>query len=210
MADEREEEGPGNFLIIGLTNPGRHDSAGEEAAEITAYLESGAVDIMHIRKPEAEESYVKELAENIPAQFRKRLVAHSHYRILMEAGAGGIHDKEGAGNIFKGARFMTKSCHTIEECLREPGKYRYRFLSPVFDSISKKGYKSAFTPDSVELRKTLMETPVVGLGGVTPERFGKLFDAKFAGAALLGYLWSLKTTQEEKIESLLAERRKLK
>ena len=61
-------------------------------------------------------------------------------------------------------------------------------LSPVFDSISKQGYRSAFDPDS--LRPWLEGKRVVALGGVTPERIPLLRDAGFSGAAMLGYFWN--------------------
>ncbi|CAG9463169.1 unnamed protein product [Pedinophyceae sp. YPF-701] len=72
----------------------------------------------------------------------------------------------------------------------DQGGLTYAFLSPVFDSVSKVGYKSARF-DEQELRSTLAACPrpVYALGGVTPDRVPQLADLGFAGAAVIGHVW---------------------
>lgn len=117
-------------------------------------------------------------------------------------------------NLFKNgdycqAKIMTRSCHSINELEQDADRFTYSFLSPVFDSISKKGYKSRIHLDNLELVKINERHNIIALGGVTPEKLKKLFDIKFGGAALLGYLWSPNLKQSEKIEALLNTKRKL-
>ena len=73
---------------------------------------------------------------------------------------------------------------------RKP-KLNYVFLSPIFDSISKQGYRSAF--DDATLKKASAEgiigQKVVALGGVTRERVALLEKYGFGGAAMLGDIW---------------------
>ena len=66
----------------------------------------------------------------------------------------------------------------------------YVFLSPIFDSISKQGYKAAFPLQ--QLRMIALEAPVavVGLGGVTARNMPLLREAGLSGAAFLGYLFA--------------------
>ena len=67
----------------------------------------------------------------------------------------------------------------------------YLFLSPIFDSISKAGYKSNFTID--ELRAAadagIIDSRVFALGGVTPDRLSLLQSIGFGGAVMLGAVW---------------------
>ena len=65
--------------------------------------------------------------------------------------------------------------------------YDYVTLSPIFDSISKQGYKSAFK--LMELKNKIKGKKVVALGGVTPDKFSYLKSIGFKGAALLGYFF---------------------
>ncbi len=64
-------------------------------------------------------------------------------------------------------------------------------LSPIYDSLSKAGYRAAFT--AATLRQAAVEGTigprVVALGGVTPARIPELSDLGFGGAAFLGYIW---------------------
>ena len=64
-------------------------------------------------------------------------------------------------------------------------------LSPIFDSISKVGYKSAFTEE--ELRKAhhegIINERVMALGGVTFERIPNVLDLGFGGGMILGDAW---------------------
>ena len=67
----------------------------------------------------------------------------------------------------------------------------YLFLSPIFDSISKEGYRSAFTPAVLReaAARGLLGERVAALGGVRPELLPTLRDLGFGGAALLGCIW---------------------
>lgn len=71
----------------------------------------------------------------------------------------------------------------------------YCFLSPVYDSISKSGYRSAGFlapgPRREGLRRALARAPlpVLALGGVGAGRLAELREAGFAGAAVLGAVW---------------------
>lgn len=198
-----------DFFTVGITLPEERIYPEEEAEEISAFLNSNALDLFHIRKPEASEDYFLSLIEAIPSVYHKQLVIHSHFNLHSLFEFGGYHLKQGF-SWPENKGFLTRSCHSIEGCKSKYESYRYSFLSPVFDSISKSGYKSRFKLNDESLRKVIEDIPVVALGGVTPDNFLDLFVAKFAGAALLGYLWSPKTSIDEKISSLLSAKRNLK
>lgn len=183
------------FLIIGFTTPDAWESPEIEALEISKLLLSGAIDIFHIRKKEAVLSYTRELIKTIPVSLHKRLVNHSNYELTDDFNLGGIHNQS------------SRSCHSLEEFDNfDASSFRYSFLSPIFDSISKDGYCSKFNLESRELAECTSKYPIIALGGVKPSNFKQLYTLKFAGAALLGYLWAPKLKTEEKIKEILEYR----
>lgn len=215
------------FKVIGITIPGNMDSAAIEGRQISEFLSPGGnfdrfkdlalpfnpVDYFHIRKPDSDEKYVVELIESIPSHLHSRLILHSHYNLFFNYDFGGIHIKENCSvpADFIGTLIKTKSCHNLDELTGSADDdFSYFFLSPIFDSISKYGYKAAFSLNDRRLLSVNSKNNVIGLGGVKPEFFRKLFEAKFAGAALLGYLWSPNESLKEKIDHLVYARLKLR
>lgn len=67
----------------------------------------------------------------------------------------------------------------------------YCFLSPIFDSISKSGYRAAFDCSTLAaaLATTLAARKVIALGGVTAGHLPELAGLGFKGAAFLGAIW---------------------
>ena len=65
------------------------------------------------------------------------------------------------------------------------------FLSPIYASISKRGYEAAFTPEMLRTAadEGMIDDKVVALGGVTPDKLPQLQVLGFGGAAVLGALW---------------------
>ncbi|MDD6809054.1 MAG: thiamine phosphate synthase, partial [Bacteroidales bacterium] len=47
------------------------------------------------------------------------------------------------------AAMLSVSCHSLEELSAHKAKFDYLFLSPIFDSISKKGYSGRFTREQL-------------------------------------------------------------
>jgi thiamine-phosphate pyrophosphorylase len=68
----------------------------------------------------------------------------------------------------------------------------YLFLSPIFDSISKQGYSSAFGSDMLRQAADdgIIDDKVIALGGVTFDKLPYLRDLNFGGVAMLGALYS--------------------
>lgn len=144
---------------------------------------------LHLRKPEAGEDIYKGFIEQIEPRYRNRIILHGHYHLAREYRLGGIHLKSGQGDEYKHYRqfrHISISCHSLEEIRQLPFKPEYCFLSPIFDSISKPGYKSQFREIS-DLKA--LPVPVVALGGITPEKLAICREKHFYGVAALGYVW---------------------
>jgi thiamine-phosphate pyrophosphorylase len=65
-------------------------------------------------------------------------------------------------------------------------------MSPVYDSISKAGYQSAFTPEQLRQaqKEKVIDNKVMALGGITADNIVSIKDFGFGGAVVLGDLWN--------------------
>ena len=183
------------FKVIVFTAP---YNVYKEAEKWQTLLDAG-VDYIHVRKPGSDESQVRDLLGQIPLGYRSKLVLHDWYHLAVECSLGGIHlnarNNEfwfGGGELVKLLRVrpdlrLSRSVHSLKELDAASCEFAYCTLSPIFDSISKPGYKALSGIDAIS--DGIYGRRVVALGGVTPDCFDFLYEKNFCGAALLGYIW---------------------
>lgn len=172
------------FHIVIITSP--RFLPGE--AEMLSLLLGGLDCRVHLRKPGCTERQMRGLIEALPEEFRPELTLQDHLSLAPEYGVGGVHPTSRFPVVPEGwSGLVSRSCHALGEvAMRRDADYV--FLSPVFDSISKSGYSSAFT--DAQLRSAPeIDGHVYALGGVRPEHFPLLAEYGFGGAALLGHVW---------------------
>lgn len=154
-------------------------------------LLDGGVNRVHVRKPEWTAEEVKKLFGMIEPVFYPRLTLHGTPELIgSEPGQFpvGFQLNSRFPQAPEKAVMISKSSHSLAEAAdaqRNP-QIDYQTLSPIYDSISKKGYVSRF--DAVGLSGLPHKT--VALGGVTPDKFPELSKMGFHGAAMLGYVWN--------------------
>lgn len=163
----------------------------EEDKILTSLFEEG-LDILHLRKPDTPPVYAERLLTLIPEKFHKRIVVHGHFYLKDEYRLKGIHlnlRNPQAPHNYSG--HLSCSCHSIEEVREKKSSYDYVFLSPVFDSISKAGYASAFSEDQLRAadKAGIIDRRVIALGGIDETNIRRVKDMGFGGAAILGGLW---------------------
>lgn len=179
-----------------------------EAGYIEQLFESG-IDLLHLRKPEASLEDYENLIQKIDAKWYPQIVIHEHFELCEKYQLHGIHlNKRNSGipKDYKG--HISRSCHNFQEvtaALNIPSKenpegnapasksiYDYVFLSPIFDSISKKDYRHSFTNKDLEdaAYYGIINEKVIALGGVIPEFIPQLRAWNFGGAAFLGAVWN--------------------
>ena len=164
-----------------------------EAARIEALFRAG-LELLHLRKPASSAEECGALLEQLPPFCRGRIVTHDHFGLVARFGLRGVH-LNGRNPLpppgFAGQR--SASCHSLEELAgRKREGFDYLFLSPVFDSLSKRGYRAAFPPDALAAAReagVLDGQRVVALGGIRPELLEQVAAWGFGGAAVLGYVW---------------------
>lgn len=184
------------MLWIVITSP---DFFPGEALFIHRLLSCG-VDIVHLRKPLAMEEECERLLAELSPEDRSHIVIHDFFELVAPYGLRGIHLNVRRNLTpvgYKGR--VSRSCHSLEEVKRYKDECDYVFLSPIFDSVSKQGYTSAFS-DTV-LRQAsednIIDNKVVALGGVTPDKIKYLKSLHFGGGAMLGSIYNLLQLREE-------------
>ena len=169
-----------------------------EQERITAMVRYGKVTFFHIRKPAFSEDELRAYLRPFAPDVREKLTLHDHHALALEMGIGGVHlnrrNPQLSENL-KGKR-VSVSCHSIEEIQQWKEKTDYCFLSPVFDSISKQGYRSGFSLS--ELKRLfddgVLDDRVCALSGVTFDNIPQLEAVGFTSFALLSALWELPRT----------------
>ncbi len=168
--------------LIAITTPNfwyREDLA------ICRLLDSGWSRV-HIRKPGAAKREVEALIEKIPDKYYPLLSVHDYFDLAVKYNLGGVHLNQRNPAPPPGwSGLMSRSCHSIGETIRF-SHLDYVTLSPVFDSISKPGYKGRFSDE--ELRNADLGK-VVALGGVTMSKIDQLKEFGFRGATMLSEAW---------------------
>lgn len=126
---------------------------------INSLFEEG-LKIFHIHKPNFSKQEIKNFIQKIPSKYHNRIVLHSDF----------------------------PKFHSIEKLTAHKGKYEYAFLSPIFDSISKTGYKSNF--ELQDLKENVAGKNLIALGGIDESKIETCRELGFAGVAVLGAIWN--------------------
>ena len=128
----------------------------------------------------------------IPSDLLQRVTLHDHFALSEKFPVGGLHTNSRNSTVpsgFKGR--VSTSCHSIEELAQKKKRYDYLFLSPIFDSISKKGYHAAFTHHQISnaAKEGIIDRNTIALGGVTFENLPAVERLGFGGGAMSGEFW---------------------
>lgn len=165
-----------------------------EAQEINRLFESG-MERYHIRHHNISDEDLTGLIEAVEPNFLGRIAANHNHELARSLGITRFHYTEEDRKTWekqdwKGRsleEIYSTSVHTIEDYNALPDFFDYAFISPVFDSISKPGYKAV----SFDLSKRDPEkaTKLVGLGGIHAGNIHDAMEMGFDGFAVLGSVW---------------------
>ena len=163
--------------------------------------------ILHIRKPFASDVETEEFLQHIKPVFYERIVLHDHYPLAEKYQLKGIHlnarnPNPANGNGYWEKCCISRSCHSMEEVRKFKNSFHYVTLSPIFDSISKQGYKAAFSEQDLKsaVANGIIDDKVIALGGIDSSNIAHISSMGFGGAAVLGTIWN-----HPDIESVLNE-----
>ena len=176
--------------IIAITVPKIID---EDAYLISNLLKMGIYSV-HLRKPESSIHECRTLLAKLTKEERAKIIIHDYPELYNEFSLKGIHINKNITSLPNGYNgFKTRSCHSFEEIERYKTEYDYLFLSPIFDSISKIGYKSGFTKEALLKASTsgIIDHKVIALGGITLDMMPYFRELNFGGIAMIGGIYNL-------------------
>lgn len=174
----------------------------KEAFWVSRMFEAG-LERYHLRKPGWSKEQLIDFVQQIHEKHWSRLVFHQSYELVGKLDLAGYHLKDNADALIEAERFrqvgrrsrsVSRSVHTLEAVYSDSGNWDYLFLSPVFDSISKKGYRSKWTLEEIEcVLNGDFDKPLTkryALGGVDISNVNQCLEIGFDGVAVLGAIWS--------------------
>jgi thiamine monophosphate synthase len=197
--------------LIVITPPDFH---ADEHILINRMFEQG-LPVLHIRKPWVTHDAISGYLNKIAPEYHTHIVIHSCYELINDFNLRGLHikgadigDKKAIIRKYKIREGLTVSAsyHELKDIHMEDPEIDYVFLSPVFDSTSKKNYKARFNHAELTDALKRAKIDVIALGGLNLENIHKVKELGFKGLAFLGAAWD--TT--DPVKSYLALQDKVK
>lgn len=176
------------LILISSENKINHEGA------ICNELFQSGLPLLHLRKPEVEEDYFRDLLNSINAEYHARISLHQFHNLEIDFKIGGLHFTEKNRISFgenlnshlemkqKEGMRITTSIHSLSNFPKS--NFDYYFLSPLFDSISKKDYKGH------RINVDEREEKIIGLGGIKESNIKKAQELGYSGVAVLGSIWN--------------------
>lgn len=167
----------------------REDFFSEEAAVLNDLFAAGLTGL-HLRKPGATDHEVRALLRTISTGFHQRIIVHNHVMLSGEFDLLGVHlplDTLLQTGKIRDNRQISCSTHSHAEIQAAATVADRAFISPLFNSISKKNYRGNASLRTVPKPKG--NTLWVALGGITPDQLADVHRYGFEAAAVMGYIW---------------------
>lgn len=162
-----------------------------EAQHLNALLDAGAETVV-LRKPGwIKEQYVQ-LLEQLDGKHYARMMIAGLPEVASSFGLKGVHMSELKRQALPGNQQLphylhcSAAIHTTDAINILGNDWDTLVLSPVFDSISKKGYQAAFDSG---LKIAECSCNVLALGGINEDTAGKVRRMGFDGVVVMGALW---------------------
>ena len=161
--------------------------------ELINELFQEGLDLLHIRKPSTNHDEMTDFIQKISPEFHHQLVLHSHYDLTENFTISRFHFREidRQNNVYESFtnQIISTSVHDIETFNELGEEWDYAFISPIFPSISKKGYGENSTILNEIKSRDNSNVGLIGLGGINENNINKAFESGVDGVALLGAIW---------------------
>lgn len=181
-----------DLRLYAIVDPER--AGGRDLDALARRLAEGGATLVQLRDKLGDTRRLVDEARAIKAAlapYRVPLVMNDRVDVALAAGADGVHlpaagiPPADARRLLPPSALVGVSCHSAEDVARaRDGGASYAFLSPIFDTPSKRGYGSPLGVEALRAASKL-GLPLVALGGVTPERVPALLAAGAAGVAAI-------------------------
>ena len=181
--------------LIVVSNP---DVIANEDDIINSLFDEG-LELFHLRKPTYDKKNLITLLNKINSKHHSKIVLHQHHTLTEQFEINRIHFTESerlktASDDLKKIKekyfTLSTSIHSLRDYQLLSDSFSYTFFGPVFESISKHGYKpqSDKIASLAEIKDRKIK--IIAIGGITADKIEKTEQASFDGVALLGSIWS--------------------
>jgi len=171
--------------------------------ELVNDLFANGLQRLHLRKDHVELNEYNNYLNGVNKIYHGQISVHEHFDVLDTFASLGIHLKSHQRNntslmnrvLKRNPASLSSSFHSWKEIEENGHPFDYVFISPVFDSISKQGYKAAIDlPEAKNIKQKLAANgkpcpSVIALGGVDVSNLEALHQHGFDGAAVMGAIW---------------------
>ena len=178
----------------------------ENEIEILIQLFEAGLEFFHFRKPDKNYEEHAAYLHQIDKKYHNRIVPHYFHELINEFDLKGIHFQEQKRmdalengseyflNLNMQGKTMSSSFHEPAQLMACDIEFDYHLLSPVFSSISKKGYEGRGF-DVNDIDKT-----IIGMGGVNENTIEAIVKLGFKGIGVLGGVWNAENPVESFIK----------
>ncbi len=171
--------------------------------DIINQLFANGLQRLHIRKPDFSADEYRGYIKAIDQKYHSKLVLCGAFELWSEFKLGGVHlntemrNNEQVWDTIEDipVKVMSTSFHSWEEIAENGFPYKYVFIGPVFDSISKEGYTASIELAGAKETKEKFSAEgkrcpaLIALSGVGVTDLRYLHKNGFDGAAMLGAIW---------------------
>lgn len=180
-------------MVIVISSP----QAVNDEAEIINNLFSEGMNIFHLRKPSDSIDKVEALLEGINPEYYPKISLHQYHEMASRYGIKRLHYNKKSRHIAKeedlahwkkDKYLLSTSVHSIKSYNALLEYFDYSFVGPIFDSISKTGYKSGFDKET-DVLEDKGAIKMIAIGGVNFENMIRALEMGFDGVAVLGIIW---------------------
>ncbi|AZA62060.1 thiamine phosphate synthase [Chryseobacterium indoltheticum] len=165
----------------------------QNETELINELFQEGLNLLHIRKPFINAEEMTDFIQKIHSKFQSQLVLHSRYDLAENFNISRFHFREidRQNSLFQSFtdKIISTSVHDIETFNVLSGNWEYSFISPVFPSISKKGYGENSNILNDIKKRDNPNVKLIALGGINEKNINEVFESKVDGVALLGAIW---------------------
>jgi thiamine-phosphate pyrophosphorylase len=163
-------------------------------------LFAAGLDLLYLRTNAGNSIAWGGILNDLKSEFQGKVIVPASAGEAVGSCQAILHVKEAERNgnqpkMILPNRVYSTSVHHLPDVLDLPPCFRYVFYSPVFESISKPGYRPEFDLLTVKrtierLKENKEELPlIIGLGGVKAGNIKQVRETGLNGAALMGALW---------------------
>lgn len=177
-----------------------------EASLINKMFEKG-LSLLHVRKPNMNINELRLWVKDIDNCYHQSLVIHipnivinnkewffeQYIALINNLNSTYTHLSTDNCSFVNNYKYKLPKLSTSVHCITEVNKLSTTiervFISPIYPSISKKGYSSSINWTEEIQQRTNFNTTLVALGGITPYQIKELKTMGFDDYALLGTIW---------------------